>query len=141
MPRRDTFHDSVRNALIKDGWTITHDPLKLPYRRTDVYIDLGAETPFGAEKDGRKIAVEIKMFRGQSDIHDLENALGQYRLYRFALARNEPDRVCYLAITNIAYAENFSDMEAQELMASEDLRLIVFNPTEETILRWIPQAT
>lgn len=29
MPRRDLYHDTVRNALIKDGWTITHDPLIL----------------------------------------------------------------------------------------------------------------
>ena len=27
MPARDKFHDTVKHALIKDGWTITHDPL------------------------------------------------------------------------------------------------------------------
>ena len=26
MPAKDTFHHAVRNALIKAGWTITHDP-------------------------------------------------------------------------------------------------------------------
>ncbi len=29
MPARDRFHSQVRNALIQDGWTITHDPLRL----------------------------------------------------------------------------------------------------------------
>ena len=29
MPRRDLYHDTVRNALIKDGWTIAHDPYVL----------------------------------------------------------------------------------------------------------------
>ncbi len=27
MPARDIYHDTVRNALEKDGWTITHDPV------------------------------------------------------------------------------------------------------------------
>ncbi len=29
MPAKDLFHDSVRNALEKDGWTITADPYTL----------------------------------------------------------------------------------------------------------------
>ncbi|MGH7999083.1 MAG: element excision factor XisH family protein [Brasilonema sp.] len=29
MPVRDRYHQSVKNALIKDGWTITDDPLHL----------------------------------------------------------------------------------------------------------------
>jgi len=24
MPAKDIYHDQVKNALIKDGWTITH---------------------------------------------------------------------------------------------------------------------
>jgi hypothetical protein len=27
MPAKDIFHDAVKIALQKDGWTITHDPL------------------------------------------------------------------------------------------------------------------
>jgi len=30
MPALDLYHDTVKNALIKDGWTITDDPLR-PY--------------------------------------------------------------------------------------------------------------
>jgi hypothetical protein len=26
MPRRDLHHDTIRNALIKDGWTILTTP-------------------------------------------------------------------------------------------------------------------
>jgi hypothetical protein len=26
MPAKDTYHDEVKNALIKAGWTITADP-------------------------------------------------------------------------------------------------------------------
>jgi len=74
MPRKDVLHDSAKNALIKDGWIITHDPLLVEYDRETLYIDLGAEAPLGAEKNGRKIAVEIKSFLGRSGITELERA-------------------------------------------------------------------
>ena len=81
MPAKDIYHDTVKNALIKDGWTITHDPLVLRWGTTDVFIDLGAEQLLAAERHGRKIAVEVKSFVGRSDVDDLEKALGQYILY------------------------------------------------------------
>jgi len=74
MPARDIYHETVKKALIKDGWTITHDPLILRWGATDVYIDLGAEQLLAAEKEGRKIAVEIKSFLGKSNVDDLEKA-------------------------------------------------------------------
>lgn len=42
MPARDLYHDAVKRALVKDGWTITDDPLHLKLGRKDMYIDLGA---------------------------------------------------------------------------------------------------
>lgn len=33
MPAKDIFHDCVKHALIKDGWTITHDPLRIRLAR------------------------------------------------------------------------------------------------------------
>src|SRR2546429_105981 len=41
MPALDTYHNVGKNALVKDGWTITHDPLTLTYGQTDVFVDLG----------------------------------------------------------------------------------------------------
>ncbi|MBL7065471.1 MAG: hypothetical protein ISS49_14860 [Anaerolineae bacterium] len=29
MPRKDIFHTVVKRALVKDGWTVTHDPLHI----------------------------------------------------------------------------------------------------------------
>ncbi|WP_199317366.1 element excision factor XisH family protein [Planktothricoides raciborskii] len=78
MPAKDIYHDAVRNALIKEGWTITDDPLILSIGKRDLFVDLGAEKLITAEKDHQKIAVEIKSFIGKSRIDDLEKALGQY---------------------------------------------------------------
>lgn len=78
MPARDIYHDAVKNALVKDGWTITHDPYTIGFGFKDVFVDLGAEAPLAAERAGERIAVEIKSFRGPSEIHNFENALGQF---------------------------------------------------------------
>lgn len=98
MPKKDVFHDVVRRALEKDGWTIAHDPYRLEFGRIKVYADLGAEAPLGAERDGRKIAVEVKSFIGRSEMTELERAIGQYHFYRFLLIRQEPERGLYLAL-------------------------------------------
>jgi hypothetical protein len=39
MPERDIFHDAVKNALVKEGWTITDDPLFLEFGVVDMYVD------------------------------------------------------------------------------------------------------
>ena len=66
MPAKNIFHDTVKNALIKEGWMITDDPLYLDYGGVDMYVDLGAEKLIAAEKDQQKIAVEIKSFNRPS---------------------------------------------------------------------------
>ncbi|MEG3930685.1 MULTISPECIES: element excision factor XisH family protein [unclassified Microcoleus] len=44
MPAKDRFHEAVKVALQKDGWTITDDPLTIPIERlSNLYIDFGAE--------------------------------------------------------------------------------------------------
>src|SRR5262245_51173677 len=98
MPAKDIYHDCVRNALVKDGWTITHDPYTIGFGQKEVFVDLGAEKILGAERGNERIAVETKSFRGSSDIHDLEVALGQYVFYRSLLTRFEPGRKLFLAI-------------------------------------------
>ena len=141
MPRHDIYHDCVRNALIKDGWKIMHDPLTIPFGADDLFVDLGAELRLAAVKAGRKIAVEIKSFRGPSEMADLQQARGQYRIYRFALGRMEPDRTCFLAIPEAAYTAVFGSVDLIELIPSEDLNLIVFGIEREEIVSWKPAPT
>ena len=64
MPSKDIYHDVVCNGLIKEGWTITHDPLFLRYGKKDMYVDLGAERLIAAQKAKDVIAVEVKSFVG-----------------------------------------------------------------------------
>ena len=84
MAALDKIHNAVKNALVKDGWTITDDPLTIEYKDAVLYADLGAEKVFAAEKGGKKIAVEVKSFSKPSHFYDLENAFGQYYLYNLS---------------------------------------------------------
>jgi hypothetical protein len=102
MAQRDTIHDAVKQALVRDGWEITDDPYVITYGERFLFVDLGAEETqtaeeiignfIGAERAGLRIAVEIKELKGQSVIVELEQAIGQYVLYRLLLNRIEPER-------------------------------------------------
>jgi hypothetical protein len=138
MPARDAYHDVVVHALTADGWTITDDPLSLKYGDRDPYVDLGAErTTLGAEKAGRKIAVEIKSFLGPSPVHDLQEALGQYGKYWAILAETEPDRQLYLAVSDYVHDSVLSDRFGRLMVSQFKVRLLVFDDQRERISQWI----
>jgi XisH protein len=137
MPAKDAYHDAVRNALVKDGWTITADPLRLVWGERDFFVDLGAERVVAAEKAGRRIAVEVKSFLGASPMHDLELALGQFLLYRSILEEQEPDRLLFLAIPDQP-AQVLDEPVGQLLVARQLIQALVFDPQKEEIVRWIP---
>lgn len=66
---KDLFHDIVKEALVKDGWLVTDDPLTLLSRAEGgISTDLGAEKIIVAEKGLTKIAVEVKSFINPSMI-------------------------------------------------------------------------
>jgi len=138
MPAKDIYHDQVRNALEKENWQITKDPLVLKWGMRDLYIDLGAEKLIAAEKTGQKIAVEVKSFVSNSPISDLEKALGQYILYHDILQQLEPNRRLYLAIRQETYSELFQEPVGKILLENQRLCLLVFDSEQEIILKWIP---
>ena len=95
---RDVFHDLVKNALVRSGWTITHDPLVIRWGRRDLFVDLGASQLLAATQGTQKIAVEIKSFLNKSAVTDFYAALGQFGVYREIMAEQEKDRTLYLAM-------------------------------------------
>lgn len=137
MSARDRYHPHVRHALEKDGWTITDDPLRLRIGRKDLYVDLGAERVLAAIKGNHKIAVEIKTFCGDSEMKDLEEAIGQYILYLDVMEVIEPDRELYLAIPQQTFDDIFQDEIGKVLLAKKRMRLLIFDPESEMVQQWI----
>lgn len=122
---------------MKDGWTITHDPLILKFGKKDLYVDLNATQLLAAEKAEHKIAVEIKSFTGRSDVDDLEKALGQYILYQDILVELEPERSLYLAISDKVFEDLFEEPIGKLLLKNRRLKLLTFEPSQEMINQWI----
>ncbi len=136
MPAKDKHHDAVRNALTKDGWTITDDPLRLVWGKRDMYVDLGAERLLGAAKGEQLIAVEIKGFGGPSEMADLERALGQFTLYRTVMQEIEPGRELFLAVPQKVMEELFLDDLGQLLLRNNLAQVLSFDPEQEVIIQW-----
>ena len=112
MPAKDKFHNTVKNALIKKDWKITNDPLKLEYGKRRMYVDMAAEKIFSAEKEGRKIAVEVKSFLSLSELTDVEEAFGHYAIYHrgcqnFCVIENRL-QIIFFIVTDHTFSPNFS---------------------------------
>jgi hypothetical protein len=133
---KDLFHNTVRQALLKEQWVITADPLRIQIEGVKLEIDLAAEKVFAAEKAGRKIAVEIKSFLSPSTITDFHAALGQFLNYRLALQKREPDRILYLAVPLDTFESFFQEIFIQEAVDLYQVKLIIYNPLQETIVTW-----
>jgi hypothetical protein len=139
MPARDLYHDAVVHALVADGWEITHDPLTLSFGGRELFVDLGAtHVTLGAVRQGQRIAVEIKSFLSPSPVRDLEDAVGQFSVYRGVLAQVEPERTLFLAVPRRVFEGIFTERLGQVVIASAAIRLCVFDEDSERIVRWAP---
>ena len=137
MPRKDSIHTPVKNALIKDGWTVTDDPFRIVYEDTDVYADLRVVKTENGTTIQRALVIEIKGFSGESPVHNLENALGQYELYRIYLEQVAPDDKVYLAIDLAVYRKQFSRPGFALVVRAKNLPLLVVDTKREEIVQWI----
>jgi hypothetical protein len=136
MPAPDAIQGAVKNALIKEGWTITDDPYTIDYEEIMLFADLGAERPLGAERAGQKLVVEAKSFPSLSPINDFKVALGQFLLYRAFLELLAPERKLYLAVSTKVY-DDFFQLKAIDLVVRRyQVTLLVVNLEREEIVRW-----
>lgn len=137
MAAKDKYHFHFRTSLENDGWSITHDPYILEAGETEYEIDIGAEKLIGAERDGQKIAVELKSFLGESVAYDFHEALGQYLEYRIGLQIQEPDREVFLAVS-VDRFERIKKLTLPRLALEQfHVSVIVFDINSKTIVQWI----
>ncbi|MEN8220415.1 MAG: XisH family protein [Pseudomonadota bacterium] len=136
MPAKDIIHDPVKNAIIKDGWKITHDPYTIRYEEVTAYADLGAELILAAEKESYKIVVEVKSFISPSPLSDLKMALGQYEIYKDFLEVTDPQRQLYIAVSSETYNEVFKQNAYQFIIKRHQLPFIIVNVETEEIVKW-----
>jgi XisH protein len=135
---KDIFHNAVKIALQKEGWTITDDSytINIPEFKPKQDIDLGAEKMLAAERGVEKIAVEIKSFIQPSIVYDFHTALGQYMNYLIGLRKQEPNRILFLAIPTYA-SRSFENLGMiMEEIETYKVKLIVYDADNQTITQW-----
>ena len=137
MAAKDLYHEAVVKALTDADWNITNDPLRIEVGDVGHEIDLGAEKLIAAEKENRKIAVEIKSFLSSSPVYEFHSVLGQFLNYREALAEQEQDRILYVAVPVEVYKELFLRQFIQQVVRRYHIRLIVYSPLRKVIVEWL----
>jgi len=99
---------------------------------------LAAEKLIAAEREGQKIAVEVKSFLERSSaISEFHTALGQFINYRGALRRLQPERVLYLAVPLTTYKTFFQLDFPKDMILENQLKMIVYDVEQEVIFKWI----
>jgi len=136
MPAKDIFHEACKNALVKDGWLVTNEHFFIHSGGVEIYIDIGAEKIITAERNGEKIAVEVKSFLGYSTISEFHIAVGQFINYRSILEEEETGRILYLAIPLDVYETFFQLPFTQKIIRQNQINLIVYEQEEEVIIKW-----
>ena len=89
-----------------------------------------------AEKEGRKIAVEVKSFLRGSFVYEFHGVLGQFLNYGLGLEEQEPDRILYLAVPELVHKTFFSKAVVQKAIARYSIRLVIFDPQTQSIIEW-----
>jgi hypothetical protein len=137
MPAFDVYHQNVKNALLRDGWSILSEHFELKYRGDRLYPDIAAEKPITALRGTQKILVEIKSFLGRSFVNDLQAAIGQYVMYRGVLEAESSEFVLYLAVPDKVYQSRFESPLAQLTIQQNQVNLVIFDSDQEKIVSWI----
>ena len=68
--------------------------------------------------------MEIQSFLSPSPVRDLQEAIGQYEIYRVILAETEPERLLFLAAPLRIYENLLSERFGQLIISRLQLRLL-----------------
>lgn len=137
MPKKDTFHETVKTALRKEGWIITNDPLFVPTEGgVNFFIDLGLDRIIGAEKGGQNIAIEIKSFSDITPVYSFYEILGQFLIYEMALAEQINPWRLYIAMSDLGFKKLDEAPIFSRAIQKFRLKFLIFDPLAETIIRW-----
>lgn len=135
MPAKDRYHDVVVRALQKDGWTIIAEQIALSMPARRLWIDIRAQK----EAQNALILVEVKGFETPaSAVAYLADAIGQCVLYQTILEYVGITDPLYMAVPAAAFAGILGEEIGRQAIRKAQIRVIVFDPEQEEIVRWIP---
>ena len=134
----DAILPQVKNALRKDGWTVSDEPFTIEYESDRFYADIYAVRE-EAGKARRVIIVEVKTFGAPSPMREFEQALGQYEIYRDLLEVNALDYDLYLAIDTVAHRKLLMRPTFPLICKRHHVALLIVETKTEEIIQWIKE--
>jgi hypothetical protein len=135
MPAIDRHHDVVKRALIKAGWIIADEQIKIVVDERSMFIDLEILKP----DTDMTLLIEVKeLYTIPSPVEALASAIGKYVMYRTSLRYAGVEIPLYLAVSVEAYNGILSEKLGKLMLAEASVRLLVFDADQEVIVRWIP---
>lgn len=134
MPAKDRYHDTVKRALVKDGWTVVREQVLFIIADRHVWIDMEASRTPGEHR----ILIEVKGLEGPSHVEALMEAIGQYVVYRAVIDEAGGQNIpLYLAVTESAYQSILSEQIGVVVRRQAQVKLFVFDPDSEEVRLWI----
>ncbi len=124
---KDSIHATVNEAVIKDGWEITNDPYVISCGERFLFVDLGASGFIGVRQRNKQIAIEIKQFRSQSQVADLEQAIVHIHYIASYLIKSIRNVTFILLFLTQSTATYESEPIGKLMIAQLPLKLIVVN--------------
>jgi hypothetical protein len=142
MAADDKYYLNVREALFKDGWTLSKGGVSGRVPGMYVLADIAAERvvlELENEKRREKIIVEVKSFIGKSFVQDFHLAVGKYCNYTYVFGKTQPDRKIWLAIPEDTYQKHFMSPALIDITTRHSISILTFDQHINRIIRWIPK--
>ena len=125
----DKVLPNLKDALVKDGWQVKPKALLLRDTGYQFLIDVDAE------KDGKRVAIEVKSWLSESFNQDWYMAFGQYLTYQGALHVEAPEYELYLAVPEDIYYKHFNTF-ILSLVKANSVKIVIFDTNTNTVAAW-----
>ena len=126
--------DALKNALIKDEWTITHAPLHIDYAGHEIACGLAAQKQ--SDNGDTHIAVQFADLSPSLPMDALCQAMGKYAIRDCILHSQEPTRALYMAVSRKMYELMMAEEIGEITLRTKGLRFLIFDGDLEIILHW-----
>jgi hypothetical protein len=135
----DVCEPQIIRALENDGWHLVRKPLPIRTGERLLFADFTAQRVIGDDAEIEEIViVEVKCFTNpEYDLQELYTTVGQYHVYRAALAFNGLKLPLYLAVPLSAYERLIEDEVVSFLFESTAINLLIVDIEKEEIVRWL----
>ena len=138
MPARNIYHDAVVQALVADGWTVTHDPLTVSFGGKDLFVDLAAErVTIAAESAGIRLRSKSRVSRVHRRVATCKKRWGNTTFIERCWQKRNRWRVLYLAVPRRIRDSLLAEPFGQLIVSRLRLRLLVFDEQKQRVVQWI----